>query len=185
MHSIKTIFLGLMVCQLKKSLYGLKQASWQWFAKPTSALISAGDTQSRTDYSLFTLHTDNFITLVVIYVDDILVTGSNSAEITKLKLLLDTSFSIKDLGPVKYYLGFEFSRSSQGKFVHERNMFWIYLTSLIYLNPNLSPLLWNSISNFTTPLVLLFLMLLPIGVWLESCNTSPSLNQISASLWIN
>lgn len=108
------------VCKLNKSLYGLKQASRQWFAKLTSALLSADYTQSKADYSLFFSHTSTACTLVIVYVDDILVSGSSDKEISRLKLMLDDAFTINDLGQIKYYLGLEVSRSPQGIFVHQQ-----------------------------------------------------------------
>lgn len=65
------------VCLLKKSLYGLKQASRQWHAKLVNELRGLGFTQSKNDYSLFTKNNDDHTTLLAVYVDDILVTGSN------------------------------------------------------------------------------------------------------------
>lgn len=108
------------VCKLNKSLYGLKQASRQWFAKLTSVLLVDGYVQSKEDYSFFCKHIAGFSTLVILYVDDILVTGSHESEIRHLKQLLDINFTIKDLGHIKYYLGMEVSRSSQGILVHQR-----------------------------------------------------------------
>lgn len=58
-------------------------------------------------------------TIILVYVDDIVLTVSNSSLITKLKSLLHATFSIKDLGPIKYYLGLEFSRTLARIFVHK------------------------------------------------------------------
>lgn len=69
------------VCLLKKSLYGLKQASRQWHNKLLEELKSLGYVQSKNDYSLFTKRTSHFIVIVTVYVDDILITGSNQAEL--------------------------------------------------------------------------------------------------------
>ena len=55
-----------LVCKLKKSLYGLKQASRQWFAKLTIELLHQGFIQSKHDYSLFTKETSTSFTIVAI-----------------------------------------------------------------------------------------------------------------------
>ena len=65
------------VCRLKKFLYGLKQASRQWFSKLKETLLSFGYNQSKNDYSLFLNKTATNITIIAVYVDDILLTGSD------------------------------------------------------------------------------------------------------------
>ena len=67
-----------LVCKIKKSLYGLKQASRQWFSKLTTELFTQGYTQSKNDFSVFTKRTDTSITILVVYVDDIIIMGITS-----------------------------------------------------------------------------------------------------------
>ncbi|GAU47119.1 hypothetical protein TSUD_98960 [Trifolium subterraneum] len=103
-----------LVCKLQRSLYGLKQASRQWNAKLTETLIASGFTQSKADYSLFTKKTCQGFIAILVYVDDLVLGGTDMTEINQLKALLDQKFSIKDLGSLKYFLGFEVARSKSG-----------------------------------------------------------------------
>lgn len=105
------------VCKLLKSLYGLKQAPRLWFTKLSLKLLELGYTQSKTDYSLFTLTSQSSITLVLVYVDDLLIAGNSTKDIDSLKSFLSTSFHMKDLGAVNYFLGLEVHRSSNGFFI--------------------------------------------------------------------
>ncbi|KAI9200725.1 hypothetical protein LWI28_012359 [Acer negundo] len=109
-----------LVCRLHKSLYGLKQASRQWFAKFTEAICSAGYIQSRADYSLFTRTKGKSFTALLIYVEDLLITGNDSISIAETKTFLHSHFHLKDLGKLKYFLGIEFSASKNGIFISQR-----------------------------------------------------------------
>ena len=103
------------ICKLRRSLYGLKQASRQWFARLVDELLSQGFVQSKNDYSLFLKKENGDITIVVVYVDYIIIiTGSNEATITALKSHLHNIFSIKDLGLLHYFLSIEISHTSTG-----------------------------------------------------------------------
>lgn len=89
------------VCKLLKSLYGLKQASRQWNIKLPDALAATGFIQSNHDYSLFTLRKAEGMVIILVYVDDLLITGSNDQLITVAKEIFHQQFKLKDLGELK------------------------------------------------------------------------------------
>ncbi|KAL0340275.1 UNVERIFIED_CONTAM: Retrovirus-related Pol polyprotein from transposon RE2 [Sesamum radiatum] len=93
------------VYKLIRSLYGLKQASRQWNLELTTKLLEFGFQQSPHDYCLIIKHSDSPFLALLVYVDDILLTGSSTTNIDAVKTYLDRLFTIKDLGPAKYFLG--------------------------------------------------------------------------------
>lgn len=108
------------VLKLLKSLYGLKQAPRQWFSKLSKTLINLGFKQSKSDYSLFTKITSTDTTVILIYVDDLMICGSNQAAIQHIQSMLSSVFHMKHLGPLRYFLGIEVSRSNSGFFLSQR-----------------------------------------------------------------
>lgn len=83
-----------LACKLKKSLYRLRQASRQWYAKLSHDLCSRGYTHSLSDYSLFHKGSSDSLVLLAIYVNDIILTGCDLAELDALKSFLHTEFKI-------------------------------------------------------------------------------------------
>nr|KYP60486.1 Retrovirus-related Pol polyprotein from transposon TNT 1-94 [Cajanus cajan] len=75
-------------CKLQRSLYGLKQALRNWFAKLRNSLLNFGFQQSKADYTLFTFTRDQDFVAVLIYVDDILLAGNNNLLVIKLRFIL-------------------------------------------------------------------------------------------------
>ncbi|KAK8936568.1 hypothetical protein KSP39_PZI012702 [Platanthera zijinensis] len=98
------------VCHLLKSLYGLKQSSQTLFDKFSKALREIDFTRSSADFSLFTRHQATGTVLLLVYVDDIIITGDDSNGIQAVKQHLSSIFQIKDLGHLRYFLGLEVAR---------------------------------------------------------------------------
>jgi len=105
------------VCWLKKSLYGLRQASRQWFAKLSCKLSEYGFVKSYVDYSLFIYRKCEVFMALLVYVDDIVLAFNNAHASTMFKEYLNASFSIKDLGSSKYFLGIEVARGPERMFL--------------------------------------------------------------------
>ncbi|KAH9658123.1 retrovirus-related pol polyprotein from transposon RE1 [Citrus sinensis] len=95
------------VCRLHKALYGLKQAPRAWFEKLRGCLLQWGFRNSKSDSSLFLRKTKVSLIMVLIYVDDILVTGPNSEELDSFIQQFNIVFALKDLGRLSYFLGIE------------------------------------------------------------------------------
>ncbi|KAE8695793.1 hypothetical protein F3Y22_tig00110684pilonHSYRG00005 [Hibiscus syriacus] len=81
---------------------------------------SQGEKMSKFDYSLFIMRKDKKIVVLLIYVDDLLITGNDNCLINDLKNLLSKKFKMKDLGELKYFLGLEVMRSKEGILVNQR-----------------------------------------------------------------
>ena len=93
------------VCKLHKSLYGLKQAPKAWFESLTFQLLYLGFTASLADNSLFIFQSSGTIIYMLLYVDDIIVTGNSASQVVDLITALSQVFELKDLGPLSYFLG--------------------------------------------------------------------------------
>jgi histone deacetylase 1/2 len=149
------------VCRLKKALYGLKQAPRAWFQRLSSTLLQWGFSNSRTNSSMFFHFGASTTLIVLIYVDDILITGSSSQQISSLITRLDSVFALRDLGRLSYFLGIEVSyhegsmHLSQTKFtsdlLHQQQCLIPKLPKLLALLgkicPNLMVLLWKRSLN--------------------------------------
>jgi len=95
------------VCKLNKALYGLKQAPRQWFDRLKSTLLQFGFERSKCDTSLFVYKQQVHTVYVLVYVDDIIITGSSTSLSQQLTTKLHTAFSLKQLGHLDYLLGLE------------------------------------------------------------------------------
>ena len=115
------------VCKLHKSLYGLKQAPRPWFERFTSHLLTIGFIASTADPSLFVFRNGSTFLYLLLYVDDIILTGNDPTAITSLITALASTFELKDLGPLRYFLGLQIDYGRDYLFVHQRK----YITDLL------------------------------------------------------
>jgi Reverse transcriptase (RNA-dependent DNA polymerase) len=109
-----------IICKLNKLIYELKQSPQTWYEKLSSYLTSCNFQISSVDHSLFSKMGENCVTNILVYVDDIIITGDNLEEIKRAKVQLKENFNIKDLGLLKYFLGIEIARSPKGLFISQR-----------------------------------------------------------------
>ncbi|KAH9783576.1 reverse transcriptase Ty1/copia-type domain-containing protein [Citrus sinensis] len=113
------------ICKLNKALYGLRQAPRAWFDKLKSALHSWNFENSKCDTSLFFKKTKSDITIMLIYVDDIIITGSNCEDVEEVVVKLSKTFALKDLGDLNFFLRIQVARThdiiqlSQTKYIQD------------------------------------------------------------------
>ncbi|XP_074282698.1 uncharacterized protein LOC141607237 [Silene latifolia] len=141
-----------LVCRLKKSLYGLKQAHRCWFAKLSEALQKYGFHQSSADHSLFTFIRDGKQVQVLIYVDDLVISSNDLLALQNFKDYLGTCFHMKDLGQLRYFLGIEVTRGPDGFVLCQRKyaMEIIEETGLLGCKPAAFPIEQNHRLALTT-----------------------------------
>ena len=116
------------VCQLHKSLNGLKEALRAQFERFASHLLTLGFTALVANASLFILSHGSVTMYLLLYVDDIIITGNNSTTISNIISQLSTAFELKDLGHLRYFLGLQIDYKKARFFVHQNK----YLTDLLH-----------------------------------------------------
>ena len=102
------------VCKLDKSLYGLKQAPKQWHEKFDNLMITNEFKVNESDKCIYYKYDKNICTIICLYVDDLLIFGSNIPAINSVKSLLSNNFDMKDLGEADVILGIKITRSDKG-----------------------------------------------------------------------
>ena len=108
------------VCKLKKAIYGLKQAPRAWYTELTTFLLGKGFKRAVSDASLFILHHSKAPVYLIVYVDDIIITGPNASNVDLFIQSLACRFSLKDLGTLSYFLGVEVTPTVHGLFLNQR-----------------------------------------------------------------
>ena len=105
------------VCRFQRALYSLKQVSRVWFAKFSSPIFRLGYTVNLYDSALFLHCTDKGTILLLLYMDDMIITGDHLSGIQELKNFLSQQFEMKDLGNLIYFLGLEITHSTDGLYI--------------------------------------------------------------------
>jgi len=115
------------VCLLRRAVYGLKQAPRAWFDCFRTAVLQGGFLESTADPSLFIRATPHGRVLLLLYVDDMIITGDDTAGIQFVKNHLQRQFQMKDLGLLRYFLGLEVAQGSQGILISQQK----YLSDIL------------------------------------------------------
>jgi len=104
-----------MVCKLKKSIYGLKQASRQWYLKFNDIITSFGFKENIVDRCIYLKVSGSKFIFLILYVDDILLATNDLGLLSETKKFLFNNFEMKDMGEAYYVIGIEiFCDRSQG-----------------------------------------------------------------------
>ena len=94
------------MCRLKRALYGLNQAYHAWYTQIDSYFTGLGFTKSEVDENMYQIVVDGKILIIVLYVDDLILTGDEQL-INSCKEDLAREFEMKDMGLLHYFLGLE------------------------------------------------------------------------------
>lgn len=109
------------VYKLDRALYGLRQAPRAWNKRINTFFTNKGFERCTVEHNLYVKTSNrNDVLIVSLYVDDLLVTGSNPKEIEEFKLLMKTDFEMTDLGRLSYFLGMEFFNTPTGLLMHQK-----------------------------------------------------------------
>ena len=104
-----------MVCKLKKSIYGLKQASTQWYLKFNDTIISYCFHENIVDWCIYRKISGSKFIFLVLYVGDILLAASDLGILYETKDFLSKKFEMRDMGEASYEIGISmFKKRSQG-----------------------------------------------------------------------
>lgn len=130
------------VCLLKKALYGLKQAPRAWYLELRNYLLNMGCTNSVADTSVFTYINGENIIYILVYVDDIIVTGSSKNLVQGVIYVLSSRFSLKEPTDLSYFLGVEATRTSAGLHPMQRKYIidLLTMTNMLDSKPVTTPL---------------------------------------------
>ena len=96
-----------LVCRLRKSIYGLKQASRQWYIKFNDTILSYGFVEIIVDRCIYMKVSGSKFAILVLYVDDILIAANDMGMLSDVKKYLSSNFEMKDMGEASYVIGIE------------------------------------------------------------------------------
>jgi hypothetical protein len=107
---------GCNCLRLKKALYGLKQSPREWYDNLSCFLVSIGFSKLHADNCIYIKYKDDSICIVLIYVDDIAIAGSNINIIDRIKNEFKNRYKMKDLGNIDHILGCTIDRNDVGEY---------------------------------------------------------------------
>jgi hypothetical protein len=130
--------------KLNKSLYGLKQSPRLWNENLNKTMTSRGFSRCKSDSCLYYRSNGGEVLYVAVFVDDLIISGSSLKAVNKFKSELKDTYSMKDLGEIKYCLGIEVKQEVRGK---------IKLTQSKYINDILKRFGMSASHSEPTPMI--------------------------------
>ena len=132
-----------LVCKLNTSLYGLKKAPRSWYAKIDGFLLSLSFVRCKSNPNFYLKLIHGYLMIIVLYLDDLLITGSSKKDIASLKDAMNHAFSMTDLGLLSQFLGLEIAQSQHGIKLHQSKYALDFLNkfNLKYCKPSKTPFL--------------------------------------------
>ena len=132
------------VCKLRKSIYGLKQSSRQWYIKFHNAIISFGFQMIEEDHCVYLKRSKKSFVILSLYVNDVLIAGNDMSLINAARDWLSSNFDMKDMGEVNYILGV--------RIVHNRSKRFLGLSQDAYIQRILERFQMQSCKPVDTPI---------------------------------
>jgi hypothetical protein len=171
---------SILVYHLNKSLYGIQQAPRAWYAKMDTFLIDTGFSRFHFDPNVYTKKVGIHLIILVLYVDDLILTGSDSKLLNHVKTILKKKFEMIELGFFHYFLGLQVLQTNEGIFLSPSK----YACDLFFLfhmddcKPTPSPFQFgvNLTSTCTSPEVDATLYRQLVGSLLYLTHTHPDLS---------
>ncbi|KAM1444438.1 hypothetical protein ACFX2I_040587 [Malus domestica] len=109
------------VCKLQRSIYGLKQASRSWNIRFDTEIKTFSFTQNKDDNCVYQKVVGDVVVFLVLYVDDILLFGNDTAVVSFVKVWLSKTFHMKDLGDASYILAIKYIDKVLSRFQMEQS----------------------------------------------------------------
>ena len=107
------------VCMMSRSLYGLQQAPHAWFTNFANYATTIGFTPTRSDSSLFVYRHGNDMAYLLLYVDDMILTAFSTSLLCSIVGKRQSTFAVKDMGPLRFFLGIDVRRDKDGFFLSQ------------------------------------------------------------------
>ncbi|RVW44121.1 Retrovirus-related Pol polyprotein from transposon RE2 [Vitis vinifera] len=161
------------VYAIQKSIYRLKQAPRAWYTALRSGLLELGFFNSKSNNSLFIYNQDDILFYVLVYVDDLILTGNNNQFLQNVVKSLGDKFSLKELSDLHYFLGVEFIPVNQGLFPSQNR----------YVHDLLRRLKMTGAKKVQTPMSVSTKLLLNDGT--ASCNATKYRNTIGSLQYLS
>nr|GEX15537.1 hypothetical protein [Tanacetum cinerariifolium] len=117
-------------CKLKRSIYGLKQASRQWNKRFDDEVKKFRFSQNHNEPCVYVKASGSYVTFLILYVDDILIMGNNISMLQDVKSYLGRCFAMKDLGEASYILGIKIYRDRSKRLIGLCDAHWTAINNI-------------------------------------------------------